>query len=441
MRGHIRRTQSGAWELFVELPRDSRTGRRRQHSETFKGSKKEADLRLAELVERIGKNNFVRPTRLVFGEWLKQWFKGYVTTNTSPRTAASYKSEIVNHLLPNLGSLPLSQLEPRHLEEYYARALECGRVDGRAGLSPTSVLYHHRIISEALKHAVKTGYLSRNVAELVTPPRKAWKVMSTLAPNHLPRFLAAIREDPYYVPFYTDFATGLRLSELCGLTWQNIDLDQGFLSVTQTLLKRGGVLRLVEPKTAYSRRRITLPASLARLLREHRLTREEQEASAGRTLEESDFVFSHGGNRPLDPSTVSHSFSRVIREAGLPHLNFHGLRHSHASFLLGAGVDVKAVSERLGHASVAFTMDVYSHVLPTIQAAAAERFDRIILSGIIDGGDIKKLSGLSEDAPFVRNPLGLGTENPPQEGDFESEPPATRTRNRLIKSQLLCQLS
>ncbi len=440
MRGHIRKKLSGSWEIFVELPRDPRSGKRRQHSETVAGTKKEAELKLAELVERIGKHNFARPGRITFGQWLEQWFEGYVITNTGPRTAASYRAEIDNHLV-NLGAIPLSQLEPRHLEEYYANALKSGKLDGSGGLSRTSVLYHHRIISEALKHAVRAGYLTRNVAELVVPPRRERRTMSTLAPNHIPRFLVAIRGHPYYVPFYTAFATGLRLSELCALTWQNINLDEGFISVTQTLLKRSGVLRLMEPKTAYSRRRITLPATLDRLLREHRRAREEQGRELGRPLEESDYAFGYPGNRPLDPSTLSHDFTRLLREAGLPHLNFHGLRHTHATLLLAAGVDLKAISERLGHASVAFTMDTYAHVLPGTQAVAAERFDRIILAGLLKNGEIKKSSEPSGDAQFVRDPLAFEEEKPPEEGDFESEPHRSRTCNLLIKSQLLCQLS
>jgi len=388
-RGHIRKKPSGSWELTVELPRDPRTEKRRQYTETVRGTKKEADLKLAELIERIGKNSFTKPGRITFGQWNMRWYTGYVIPNTGPRTSASYKTELDNHINPGLGAIPLVKLEDRHIEEHYDYELKWGKLDGSGGLSKTSVLYQHRIISESLKHAVKLGYLIHNVAELVTPPRRDRKVMSTLSPNHIPRFLVAIRSHPYYIPFYTAFATGNRPSELLGLTWQNVNLDEGFISVTQTLLKRSGLLKLIEPKTAYSRRRITLPATLVRILREHRRAREVEGQETGRPLEESDFVFGHPGNRPLDPSTINHAFTRMLREAGIPHIRFYDLRHTHATLLLAAGVDVKTISERLGHASVAFTMDTYAHVLPGTQAAAAESFDRVIMAGLLESSDIK----------------------------------------------------
>ncbi len=227
------------------------------------------------------------------------------------------------------------------------------------------------------------------------------KVRLKLACPYCSVRLAAIRESRFSVLFYTAFSTGLRLGELLALTWRDIDLERCFLSVTKAFTKRSGVIEIREPKTTYSRRRIDMSASLVRLLREHRHGEQARGDMLDRPLEETDLVFCNPVNRPLDPSTVSRSFTRVIRQAGLPYLNFHGLRHTHASLLIASGLDIKTVSARLGHASTSFTLDVYGHVLPGI----------------------------------------LGLKMLAKDLKLDSEPQRTRTSNLLIKSQLLCQLS
>ena len=218
------------------------------------------------------------------------------------------------------------------------------------------------------------GVLARNPAEMVAPPRPIRREIAILSPRHIPRFLAAIRESQYGVLFYTAFATGMRLGELLALTWRDIDLETCFVSVTKSLTKRSGIIEIKETKTPYSRRRIDMSASLVRLLREHRQAEQAKGEMLGRPLDETDLVFGHLGNRLLDPSTVSHNFTVLIRRTGLPYLNFHGMRHTHASILIANGVDIKTVSARLGHASTSFTLDIYGHLLPGNQVAA-EKFD------------------------------------------------------------------
>lgn len=385
----------------MELPRDPRTGKRQQHSETVKGTKKEAEHRLAELIDRIEGNDFVRPERITFGRWLDRWYQSYVATNTRSRTAASYRDEIRVHIAPALGQIPLSQLTAQHLEDYYVRALSKGRVDGKGGLSTSTVLYHHRIIHKALKHAVRKGILTRNPADMAEPPRLVRPQMVTLAPRHIPRFLEAIRKSQFFALFYTAFATGLRLGELLALTWQDIDLEGGFISVTKALTKRSGVLEIREPKTDYSRRRVDMSASLVRALQEHRRGEQGRGQMLGRPLEETDLAFCHPVNKPLDGTTVTRNFTRVIKQAGLPYLNFHGLRHTHASVLIANGVDIKTVSARLGHASASFTLDIYGHVLPGNQAAAAEKFDLVVLSELVKGRDVGENPG-GEPRPLAK---------------------------------------
>jgi len=432
MRGSIRQRTRGSWEITIDIGRDPATGKRLRHFETIKGTKKDAQRRLAELQVSVEQGSYAKPRRLTLGEWLEDWLNNYVIANCSPRTADSYRSEIRNHISPSLGAIPLTQLRPEHIQSYYAKALSEGRIDGKGGLSARTVLYQHRILSEALSHAVRIGLLVRNVAKVVDPPRLKRRSMATLATEDVPKFLEASRESPYHALYCTALFTGMRLGELLGLRWCDVNLDMATLSVAQALFKRCGVCKMIEPKSAHSRRSIALSPVLAILLRRHRTRQEAERILLGDPLRETDLVFARPDGSPLDPGTVTKTFSRVLARAGLPHIRFHDLRHTHATLMLKAGIHPKIVQERLGHGSIAVTLDTYSHVVSGLQEVAAQRFE-----GMLDSEVLRLLT----DAELSDKDTSLCRQNVGKEEEFEREPRRTRTSNRLIKSQLLCQLS
>ena len=381
MKGSIRQRGKGSWEICIDTGRDPATGKRLRHFESVKGTKKVAQQRMHELLHTLEQGAYVRPSRLTVAQFLGEWLQDYVELNCSPRTKASYEMIIRRHLIPELGSIPLSQLEPRHLQASYSRQRERGRVDGKGQLSLQTVRYCHSLLAEALGYAVKMGLLSRNVAQATEAPRADHKVMPTLAPEDVPRFLKAAQETPYYTLFYLLLHTGLRRGEALALRWKNVDLGlaslgvSAYLSVVEAAYKLNGTYVIKEPKTSHSRRRIALPPSLGLVLRQHKAGQEAQRALLGKPLTDNDFVFAHPDGSPLDPSTVSHAFNKVMRKAGLPHIRLHDLRHTHASLLLQAGVHPKVVQERLGHSSIRVTLDTYSHVMGGLQEVAAQRFD------------------------------------------------------------------
>jgi len=419
MKGHIRQRSKGSWTIIVDVGKDPETGRRRQQWYTIRGTKRDADRALREMLTAMEKGTYVKPTLLTLGEWLMQWLESYVSMHTTPRTQESYNSTIRHHLIPALGAIPITQLQPQHLQSYYAQALSQGRADHRGGLSARSVLYHHRILSEALTHAVKMGLVARNVAEVVDPPRPARSSMATLAPEDIPVFLEAAKETPYYVFYSNLLYTGLRRGESIALRWRNVDLDMASLSVVETAFKLGnGEYVIKEPKTPHSRRTVALPPSLALLLRQYRSDQEKLMFQMGSRLKDTDFVFARSDGSPLDPNMVTRTFSKIVRKAGLPHMRLHDLRHTHATLMLKAGVHPKIVSERLGHAGIGITLDTYSHVLPGLQEAAAERFDRLLEEEGVDRNksiDVSKMLARTED--------------------LDSRPCRSRTCDTLIKSK------
>ena len=401
MKGSIRQRSKGSWEVCVDTGRDPATGKRLRHFESVKGTKKVAQQRMHELLHTLEQGVYVRPSRLTVAQFLGEWLQDYVELNCSPRTKASYEMIIRRHLIPELGSIPLSQLEPRHLQASYSRQREGGRVDGKGQLSPQTVRYCHSLLAEALGYAVKMGLLSRNVAQATEAPRADHKVMLTLAPEDVPRFLEAAQESPYYTLFYLLLHTGLRRGEALALRWKNVDLGlaslgiSAYLSVVEAAYKLNGTYVIKEPKTSHSRRRIALPPSLGLVLRQHKAGQEAQRALLGKPLTDNDFVFAHPDGSPLDPSTVSHAFNKVMRKAGLPHIRLHDLRHTHASLLLQAGVHPKIVQERLGHSSIRVTLDTYSHVIGGLQEVAAQRFDDLLAAKSIE--NVGKMSANTPD--------------------------------------------
>jgi integrase len=281
-------------------------------------------------------------------------------------------------VVPALGKTPLADLRPHHIQAYYVEALKSGRTDGTGGLSPRTVAYHHRILSEALEQAVRQNLLVRNPAKMVDPPRPKRAEIGMLAAEDIRRFLQAAAESEYFGLLVAALYTGARLGELLALQWRNVDLDKRTMTITHTLYRTGSEWHLKEPKSARSRRQIVMPASLASNLLEHRKTLEAERAAMGGVLTAEDFVFGQLNGKPRDERSVNRGFDRVLRNAGLRHIRFHDLRHTHASLLLKAGVHPKVVSERLGHGSVSFTLDVYSHVMPGLQESAAVKLEELI---------------------------------------------------------------
>jgi len=420
MKGHVYKRARGSWTIVYDLAADSVTGKRRQKSQSVKGTKRDAERVLREVLLSIEQGTYVKANKITLGEWLRRWLNDYASMNVTDRTLESYRSIVERHLIPSLGAVMLSDLQALDIQEYYGKERLNGRADGKGGLSNRSIVYQHRILSKSLDYAVKMGLVVRNVAKAVEKPRVSKVTMSTLSPEEVIRFLDVARDTDYYVYFATLLYTGLRRGELLALRWRNLDLQKATLAVVETGYKLGdGRYIIKEPKTPQSRRSVTLPPSLVELFKRYRADQELLRIQLGVSLNADDFVFIRPDGSPVNPGAVSLAFRRIIKRAGLKHVRIHDLRHTHATLMLKAGVHPKVVSERLGHANIGITLDTYSHVLPGLQEAAAEKFEEIVEGGTSPnpGGSVSKM--LASEVASV------------------SEPGGTRTRDALIKSQVL----
>jgi len=372
MRGSIRGKSKGSWQIQIYTGTGP-DGKPRRHFETVRGRKGDAQRRLTELLASLDKGVYTPPGRLTVAEHLRNWLEGYVKTNCSQRTLDGYQSIIDTHLIPALGQVQLKHLHPQAIQSYYGKACE--------KLSPRTVHHHHRVLSQSLKYAVRQGYLGRNPAELVDPPSPRKKTMRTLTPGEVGILLENAQGNYYYPIIYTALSTGLRQAELLGLRWRDIDLDMLSISVSQVLYKRRGICQFKEPKTSHSRRRVAMTPKLALFLREYKAERERLYHELGKELALDDLVFTSYQGEPLNPSVATHNFHKLANQVGLGAVRFHDLRHTFASLMLLRGAKPKVISEALGHSSVAFTMDVYSHIIEGMQSDAMALLDEVLPPG------------------------------------------------------------
>lgn len=367
MRGHIKTRSKGSWTIIINLGRDPATAKRKQQWVTIRGTKKQAETRLAELLNQMDTGGFIKPTKETFGSFLQRYLDDYISTQIRATTLEAYQQR-GKHLIDGLGHIPVSELREEHIHKYYREKSKT--------LSPGTLIKHHNLLRSALSQGVIWRTLTRNVAEAVKPPKVSRKEMRALTGPEVHRMLEACEDTAWHSIFHTLTWTGLRRSELLGLRWKDVDLILASLRVVQSVQRLNtGEFIVQEPKTASGRRTIALSPASCLVLREHR---EKQEADAtllGRQLAEDDLVFSHPDGSPRDPSTLPLAFRRLTRRVGLDGVRLHDLRHTMASLYLEQGVNPKTVAERLGHASVTITLDLYSHCLPGVQEAAAVQFD------------------------------------------------------------------
>jgi len=366
--GSIRQRADGRWEATLTLPT---LGGQRRRKSYFGKSRTAVAAKLTAALKGLGDGLPIVGERLTVGQYLTEWLE-VVRPSLRPESYRRYADLCRIHIIPEVGRTPLARLTPAQLQRLYASRLE-------VGLSGTSVQLLHGVLHKALRQAMRWGLVARNVADLVSPPRRSTPEMRVLTPeeaNHLLEAATGERLEGLYVLAVT---CGLRLGELQALRWACLDLDRGRLRITATYQGTiDGKPIFAEPKTARSRREVHLSALAVAALRRHRRAQLEERMRAANLWEDHDLVFSTSTGRPLDGNNFrARAFGRLLVKAGLAPMRFHSLRHTAATLLLAEGLNVKVVSEMLGHADITTTLRTYSHVLPGMGQAAADAMDSL----------------------------------------------------------------
>lgn len=308
--------------------------------------------------------------RQTVGQFLERWLET-VKASIRPRTFQSYEILVRRHITPELGSLRLDKLSAQHVQTLLSR-------ESASGLSSQTVRHVRAILRIALNQAIKWGLVARNAASLAVPPKLERKRFRSLSPEEARQLLDAARGDRLEAVYTVALSLGLRLGEILGLRWQDVDLDGGTLTVNQAIYRMRGGLVTSEPKTERSRRCLFLPDGVRAALKAHRLRQLQERLIAGSRWQDTSLVFTSTIGTPLDPRNLFRAFKALLRRAGLPGCRFHDLRHSAASLLLAQGVPMRAVMELLGHSSMSTTADIYSHVMPAMMRDVADKMDAIL---------------------------------------------------------------
>ncbi|SHN86736.1 tyrosine-type recombinase/integrase [Bradyrhizobium erythrophlei] len=372
MKGHIQRRGKNSWRLKFDAGRDEKTGKRKTQFHTFRGSKREAQIKLAELVTAVDQSKYVEPNKVTVAEFVRarvdQW---EASGNISARTAERYRELVENQIVPHIGAKLLQKLRTLDIEGWHTTLRAAGRADKKGGLAPRTIGHAHRVLGKALRDAVKNELVTKNVVADESAPKVDDDEMVIV--KDIPAFIELLRNHRLFVPAMVSLFTGLRIGELLALREGRVDLDGKVIQVREALeeTKAHGI-RFKAPKTKAGRRDVTLPDILVDTLREFRKTQLEIRLRLGTgKIPDDALLFADIDGSPPSQKRYSKAWSDFADQIGMPDLGFHNLRHTHASQLIDAGVDIVTISKRLGHSKPDITLRIYAHLFRKDDGKAA----------------------------------------------------------------------
>ena len=393
MAGSIEKRGKNSYRLTVAEGFDL-NGKPMIHRKTVHGTKKDAEVELAKFVTEVQNGLVVDGKSLRFSEFTKIWKRDYGSKELAPTTYKRYCRMLETRLLPYFGHFYINKIRPTDIMKFYdllEKDTQLVRKSGNNGektkkpLSGKTILEHHRLLRAMLHKAVYWQLIVTNPAERVQAP-KARKPKRKSYDDEQTKILLenleklSVEETKYKVAIILTVFTGVRLGELMGLEWQDIDFKNGIISINRSsqYLSDMGVFTKT-PKTESSIREIAIPEFIISLLEEYKLWYEEQKSIYGELWTNSDRLFVQADGKPMHPSSISKWFVRYVSTIGLPVINFHGLRHTNASLLVAQNVDIAVISARLGHAQISTTLDFYVHPLLSHNRKAGYALENLLL--------------------------------------------------------------
>lgn len=371
-RGSINKRGTDSWQVKLFLGIDSE-GKRKTHTATIRGTKKEAEQYLNKIIRERDTGMFVESSSVTLNEFFDRWLETVSKIRTSERTSYGHESKYNRYFRKTIGYKRLDKLNIFDIQKVYAQILE-------RGLAPQTLKDGHRVLSCALKQAVKWNLISRNPAEYVELPKVPRIERRVLNAEESRRFIAASDKIKNGLIFEFALLTGMRPEEFLAVQWGDIDFEKCTVQVRRALVRHKKKWSFNEPKTSRSRRTIIMPKQLVKKLIKHKAEQIVQKLSSIDAWENNDLVFcSEFGTPHSIPNLTYRYFRPILKLAELPQIRLYDLRHTHATLLLAAEENPKVVAERLGHSTIVLTLDTYSHVLPTMQRNATDKLEKMLL--------------------------------------------------------------
>lgn len=330
-------------------------------------------------------------SNVYFRDFAERWMEEYAKPNVAPKTFQRYR-DYLNRILPALGHIRLSDLRPLHLNAFYKNLSEPGmnrqgkrnkdkKLLEQRPLAPKTILDHHRLISKILNTAIRWELLEKNIAERADPPKVPYQERKYLDEHQIKEMLLALEKEPmqYRVMITLLLFTGMRRGELCGLEWKDINFQEHTIFICRSSQYIGNKQFITkEPKTKSGIRKLTVGSGLCALLKSYQVHQYKMRLNAGDQWIDTDRLFTQWNGLPIYPDTITEWFPKFLERSGLPRVTLHSLRHSNATLMIAEGVDIRTVSNRLGHAQTSTTLNIYSHALKSRDQDAAEKLDAVL---------------------------------------------------------------
>ncbi|MFP7295816.1 tyrosine-type recombinase/integrase [Neobacillus niacini] len=361
---------TGTWYFVLELGKDANGNRKQKRKRGFK-TKKEAEAAFAETQDMLNKGTYIEPSKVTYKEFIGEWLKTK-KINIGPQTFEIYQIIVNTHIIPFLGGLSLQNIKTIHIQNLVNDLVE-------KGYASDSVRKIHAVIRNTLEYASEDLKLIpiNPAKKIVLPKKKSSTEITVWNEDQLKAFLGVAKHERTYNIFVLAIFTGMRQGELLGLSWKDVDLDGRTLKVTQTL--KGDAKEIMKgAKSKTSIRTIPLNEFSINALKEQKRLQEKEKNEIGIAYNQENLVFCSEVGTPIHRSNLRRVYNRLIKEANVPKIRFHDLRHSHATYLLSKGVNIKVISERLGHSDIKITLNTYSHVGESMQKEVIEKLDHLI---------------------------------------------------------------
>ncbi|WP_144223640.1 tyrosine-type recombinase/integrase [Mesorhizobium amorphae] len=377
MKGHVRERSPGKWAIVIDLY-DEQGNRRRKWHTFHTTSKRKAEEECARLITQMTSGNYVEPTKQTAAEFFDEWLD-FIKPSVAPKTHERYAEILQKGVAPLLGDVVLAKLKTDKIDAAFSKALTSGRRDGAGGLSPRTVHHMRRVLIKALNQAVTWERLTKNPALATTPPKIERKKMLAYDAEQTAILIGAMRPTRMFIPMLLAVMCGMRRGEILALRWRNVELGDNLrqIAIVESAEQTKEGVRYKEPKSGRART-VSLSKTVVAELKAHRARQAEEQLRLGLRPDGDSFVVAQVDGNPIQPRSLTHEWIRLVGKTELPRIRFHDLRHTHASQMLAAGVHPKIASERLGHSTIGITLDLYSHVMPGMQADAAEQVDAAI---------------------------------------------------------------
>ncbi|OMD44036.1 site-specific integrase [Paenibacillus odorifer] len=341
------------FRVTFDFGTDSKGKRIRKY--TSVSTEAEAKKLLNEFEYNQQRNLLVQTTKMTFSDFLEHWMENYVKYNCEETTIYGYKNIIFKHIIPFLGNFELQKLQPAHIQQYYKFLM-----DDKL-LSPNTVHKHHACIRKALDYGLKQQYVHRNVSDAVTLPKKERFVGQSYTKDELKDLLESVKDTKLELPIHLAGYLGLRREEIVGLQWKYVDFENRLIHIAEVRTSAGSKEVMKAPKTEQSKRALYMTDELLNVLKKTKEYQDEYKRHLGDEYVDSGFVYAHDNGKPYRVNTLTEQFKVFLERNELPKIRLHDLRHTFASILYEAGVDLKAISEALGHSDLATTNKIYTH--------------------------------------------------------------------------------